>query len=150
MGISCKDCFGNRRLVVLVFKLVIKFLKVPPYWKKTPVKESFEFLKLKLKICDEPHPKIVMQIIEHCVHGQVVEACEIVHGLHQKGYSSEDILNNMVRVCKTANIPEYLKLEYIKVSTESFQCIVVCFQNSYRTILDLDLCRLGKTDDVQK
>ncbi|VDM46493.1 unnamed protein product [Toxocara canis] len=30
------------------------------------------------------------------------------------GYSSEDILSNTFRVCKTANIPEYLKLEYIK------------------------------------
>ncbi|KAM3723866.1 Replication factor C subunit [Dirofilaria immitis] len=66
------------------------------------------------KVCDEPHPKIVMQMIEHCVHGKIIEAGEIVHSLYHMGYSSEDILNNIVRVCKTANIPEYLKLEYVK------------------------------------
>lgn len=58
---------------------------------------------------------MVMQMIEHCVHGKVIEAGEIVHNLYRMGYSSEDILNNMVRVCKTVNIPEYLKLEYVKV-----------------------------------
>ncbi|VDM12863.1 unnamed protein product [Wuchereria bancrofti] len=66
------------------------------------------------KVCDEPHPQMVMQIIEHCVHGKVMEAGEIVHSLYRMGYSAEDILNNMVRVCKTLSIPEYLKLEYVK------------------------------------
>ncbi|VDO22538.1 unnamed protein product [Brugia timori] len=66
------------------------------------------------RVCDEPHPQMVMQIIEHCVHGKVIEAGEIVHSLYRMGYSAEDILNNMVRVCKTLSIPEYLKLEYVK------------------------------------
>ncbi|VDN06313.1 unnamed protein product [Thelazia callipaeda] len=66
------------------------------------------------KVCDEPHPKMIMEIIDHCVTGRVVEANENIHKLYRMGYSSEDILNNMVRICKTINIPEYLKLEYIK------------------------------------
>uniref|UniRef100_A0A1I7VKG8 Replication factor C subunit 2 n=2 Tax=Loa loa TaxID=7209 RepID=A0A1I7VKG8_LOALO len=66
------------------------------------------------KVCDEPHPQKVMQMIEHCIHGNVIKAGEILHSLYRMGYSSEDILNNMVRVCKTVNIPEYLKLEYVK------------------------------------
>lgn len=72
-------------------------------------------MKYNAKVCDEPHPKMVMQMIEHCVHGKIIEASEIVHSFYRMGYSSEDILNNMVRVCKTVNIPEYLKLEYMKV-----------------------------------
>lgn len=81
------------------------------------------FMIYHVKVCDEPHPQMVMQIIEHCVHGKVIEAGEIVHSLYRMGYSAEDILNNMVRVCKTLSIPEYLKLEYVKVLFFHLKCM---------------------------
>lgn len=66
------------------------------------------------KVCDEPHPLLVKQMIEHCVEEKIDEALKIMAHLWKLGYSAEDIINVVFRVCKTANIPEFVKLEYIK------------------------------------
>uniref|UniRef100_F1KQJ8 Replication factor C subunit 2 n=1 Tax=Ascaris suum TaxID=6253 RepID=F1KQJ8_ASCSU len=66
------------------------------------------------KVCDEPHPEMIKKMLELCVREKVNEATEIMQHLYKMGYSPEDILSNMFRVCKSANIPEYLKMEYIK------------------------------------
>ena len=39
---------------------------------------------------------------------------KIMAHLWKLGYSSEDIVTSIFRVCKTHNLPEYLKLEFIK------------------------------------
>ena len=44
-----------------------------------------------------------------CVSAQIIEQ------LWALGYSPEDIIGNIFRVCKTFQMAEYLKLEYIKV-----------------------------------
>ncbi|VDM49181.1 unnamed protein product [Toxocara canis] len=72
------------------------------------------------KVCDEPHPEMIKKMLELCVQEKIYEANEIIQDLYKMGYSSEDILSNTFRVCKTANIPEYLKLEYIKIILSSF------------------------------
>lgn len=54
-------------------------------------------------------------MIELCLHNKVIEAGDIMHNLYHMGYSPEDIVSNMFKVCKVADVPEYLKLEYIKV-----------------------------------
>lgn len=66
------------------------------------------------KVCDEPHPLLVKQMIEHCVDERLDEALKIMSHLWKLGYSAEDIINVVFRVCKTANMPEFVKLEYIK------------------------------------
>jgi len=42
---------------------------------------------------------------------------QILAHLWRLGYSPEDVIGNIFRVCKTFQMPEYLKLEFIKVST---------------------------------
>jgi len=42
-------------------------------------------------------------------------AYQIIAKLYKQGYASEDIIGVVFRICKTHSIPEYLKLEYIKV-----------------------------------
>ncbi|XP_070573447.1 replication factor C subunit 2-like [Ptychodera flava] len=66
------------------------------------------------KVCDEPHPLIVKNMLQHCVDANIDEAYKLMKHLWMMGYSSEDIINNMFRVCKNAQIPEYIKLEFIK------------------------------------
>ena len=51
----------------------------------------------------------------HCQKADINEAYQILRTLWDKGYSSEDIVSNIFRVCKTCDMPEYLKLEFIKV-----------------------------------
>lgn len=67
------------------------------------------------KVCDEPHPLIVKQIIENCVQEKLDEALKLLQHLWKLGYSAEDIINVLFRVCKTTQMAEYLKLEYIKL-----------------------------------
>ncbi|XP_006821095.1 replication factor C subunit 2-like [Saccoglossus kowalevskii] len=66
------------------------------------------------KVCDEPHPLVIKNMLEYCVDSNIDEAYRLMRHLWMMGYSAEDIINNMFRVCKTAQIQEYLKLEYIK------------------------------------
>lgn len=67
------------------------------------------------KVCDEPHPLLIKEMLTHCVDGKLDEAYRILKSLWDKGYSSHDIITNIFRVCKTHQMPEFLKLEYIKV-----------------------------------
>uniref|UniRef100_A0A4W5LZC0 Replication factor C (activator 1) 2 n=1 Tax=Hucho hucho TaxID=62062 RepID=A0A4W5LZC0_9TELE len=66
------------------------------------------------KVCDEPHPLLVKSMLEHCVNANIDEAYKIIEQLWALGYSPEDIIGNIFRVCKTFQMPEYLKLEFIK------------------------------------
>lgn len=66
------------------------------------------------KVCDEPHPLMVKSMLGHCVDGNIDEAYKVVEQLWALGYSPEDIIGNIFRVCKTYQMAEYLKLEFIK------------------------------------
>ncbi|XP_062389663.1 replication factor C subunit 2 [Sardina pilchardus] len=66
------------------------------------------------KVCDEPHPLLVKSMLEHCVNANIDDAYKIIEQLWSLGYSPEDIIGNIFRVCKTFPMPEYLKLEFIK------------------------------------
>uniref|UniRef100_A0A671RXV2 Replication factor C subunit 2 n=1 Tax=Sinocyclocheilus anshuiensis TaxID=1608454 RepID=A0A671RXV2_9TELE len=66
------------------------------------------------QVCDEPHPLLVKSMLEHCVNANIDEAYKIIEQLWSLGYSPEDIIGNIFRVCKTFQMAEYLKLEYIK------------------------------------
>ncbi|KAM6157193.1 replication factor C subunit 2 isoform 2-T2 [Erethizon dorsatum] len=66
------------------------------------------------KVCDEPHPLLVKEMIQHCVSADIDEAYKILAHLWHLGYSPEDIIGNVFRVCKTFQMAEYLKLEFIK------------------------------------
>uniref|UniRef100_A0A2I3HK71 Replication factor C subunit 2 n=1 Tax=Nomascus leucogenys TaxID=61853 RepID=A0A2I3HK71_NOMLE len=66
------------------------------------------------KVCDEPHPLLVKEMIQHCVNANIDEAYKILAHLWHLGYSPEDIIGNVFRVCKTFQMAEYLKLEFIK------------------------------------
>lgn len=89
------------------------------------------------KVCDQPHPIIVQTIIRACMKGNVDLAMEKLKELWDQGYSAVDIIVTIFRVVKTFDeyvrasfpdelllitrinvlrMPEYTKLEYIKVS----------------------------------
>jgi DNA polymerase III gamma/tau subunit len=59
---------------------------------------------------------LIQDMLQHCVNGNVEEAYKTMAHLWKLGYSAEDIITNVFRVCKNQNIPEFLKLEFIKVT----------------------------------
>lgn len=73
------------------------------------------FLEL-LQVCDEPHPVLIKDMLQHCVLGHLDDAYKVMAHLWRLGYSAEDIITIVFRVCKNHSMPEYLKLEFIKVS----------------------------------
>jgi len=66
------------------------------------------------KVCDQPHPKAVSAILKYCASGQYEEGKDLFNELWDKGYSSIDLITTFFRVCKTEELPEYLKLEFLK------------------------------------
>jgi replication factor C subunit 2/4 len=69
------------------------------------------------KVCDQPHPVVIHNIIENCSTGNVKEALTSVKELWDQGYSALDIVTTLFRVVKNySSLDEGTKLEYIKVS----------------------------------
>lgn len=66
------------------------------------------------KVCDEPHPLMVKEMLQHCGNGKLTEAHVILSHLWSLGYATEDIISIIFRVTKNLSLPEYLKLEFIK------------------------------------
>ncbi|KAH8260595.1 hypothetical protein KR038_008249 [Drosophila bunnanda] len=66
------------------------------------------------KVCDEPHPKLLEDMIQHCAANDIHKAYKILAKLWKLGYSPEDIIGNIFRVCKRINIDEHLKLDFIR------------------------------------
>jgi len=66
-------------------------------------------------VCDEPHPLLTKEMLGHCVESRIDKAYQIPKSLWDKGYPPHDIITNIFRVCKNHQMPEYLKLEFIKV-----------------------------------
>jgi replication factor C subunit 2/4 len=66
------------------------------------------------KVCDEPHPLAIKEMLQHCLDNDLDSAYKIMSELFKLGYSPEDIITNVFRVTKNFPLPEYLKLEYIK------------------------------------
>lgn len=76
------------------------------------------------KVCDEPHPMMVQEMLEYCVKGDIHKAYKIMAKLWRLGYAAEDIIGNIFRVCKRMKMPERLKLAYIRDIGETHMKIV--------------------------
>lgn len=66
------------------------------------------------KVCDQPHPTTVKAIIGYCVLGQTKPAVERIQALWETGYSSSDIIGTLFKVTKAHEMPEALKLEFLR------------------------------------
>ncbi|XP_076801519.1 replication factor C subunit 2-like [Clavelina lepadiformis] len=76
------------------------------------------------KVCDEPHPLLIKNMLDHCVSGNLDEAYKVINHLWNMGYSADDIITNIFRVVKTHDMAEYVKLEYIKLIAQTHMRIV--------------------------
>ncbi|CAO0793411.1 unnamed protein product [Mucor circinelloides] len=67
------------------------------------------------KICDQPHPVVVQQMLQCCGQGKVDDAVTLVEQLYDQGYSSLDIITTIFRVTRNYNeMSEQLRLDYLK------------------------------------
>ncbi|KAG7093865.1 replication factor C subunit 4 [Marasmius oreades] len=67
------------------------------------------------KVCDQPHPIIVQELVRYCMKGDVDKGMNKLNELWEQGYSAVDIVVTIFRVVKAFDeLPEYTKLEFIK------------------------------------
>lgn len=84
---------------------------------------GFEFVSSEavFKVCDQPHPIVIKQLLAACEKGEIQVALESLDELWSQGYSAVDIVTTLFRVVKGMDrMAEYLKLEFIKVSLVSY------------------------------
>ena len=55
------------------------------------------------KLCDLPHPKIIIKIIDSCKKGDIEKVNKFVTMLWKDGYSAIDIVNSMFKMIKQTN-----------------------------------------------
>eukprot|EP01018_Ginkgo_biloba_P012607 Gb_10902 [translate_table: standard] len=77
---------------------------------------GFQFVNQEnvFKVCDQPHPLHVKSMVQNVLEGNFDEACSRLKKLYDLGYSATDIITTLFRVIKNYDIPEYLKLEFIR------------------------------------
>ena len=66
------------------------------------------------KVCDQPHPVLVHAIIDGCKKNDLRRATDSMQELWDTGYSAQDIIATVFRICKVSDMPEYLKMEFMK------------------------------------
>ncbi|CAI9093968.1 OLC1v1029592C1 [Oldenlandia corymbosa var. corymbosa] len=66
------------------------------------------------KVCDQPHPLHVKNMIRNVLEGKFDESCAGLKQLCDLGYSPTDIITTLFRVIKNYDMAEYLKLEFMK------------------------------------
>ncbi|CAB3232718.1 unnamed protein product [Arctia plantaginis] len=66
------------------------------------------------KVCDEPHPMLVRNMLEACTRQDIHEAYKVIAKLCKLGYAAEDIVSNIFRVCKTLEAPDELRLAFVR------------------------------------
>jgi len=66
------------------------------------------------KVCDQPHPELVKVIIASCLAGKIDDVYDGFHSLCNFGYATIDIISVVFRIVKNYDMPEYIKLEFIK------------------------------------
>jgi len=65
------------------------------------------------KICDEPHPDKLREVLDMCLSGESQKAFDIIDGLCQLGYSVDDIITSLFKLVKIHELPEIVRLEFI-------------------------------------
>ena len=67
------------------------------------------------KVCDQPHPTLVKEIVVACMRGETGDAVDRMKSLWSTGYSCNDIIGTFFKVTKAyTEIPEGIKLEYLR------------------------------------
>lgn len=67
------------------------------------------------KVCDQPHPVLIRDVLDSCHRGEVDKALDKLDEVWGAGYSSLDIVTTLFRVVKTMDsLNEADKLEFIR------------------------------------
>lgn len=68
------------------------------------------------KVCDQPHPDLMSNVIQSCLLSKFTEACSLIDEVYNEGYNLIDIINTLTRVIQNLNEfkSEEMRLNYLK------------------------------------
>jgi replication factor C subunit 2/4 len=68
------------------------------------------------KVCDQPHPEIVENVISMALKGQFTKSCAEVDKIFNEGYNLVDIVHSLTRVIQntTSIRNDILRLNFLK------------------------------------
>ena len=66
------------------------------------------------KVCDQPHPLMIKKALQACVEADHEQASSIIEEMWHNGYCGLDIVGTLFRLMKVHEMPEELKLEFIR------------------------------------
>lgn len=72
------------------------------------------------KLCYQPHPNTMIQMIQYCVNKNLVSAIQKYNELKDLGYCNSDILQTMINVLKIISIDEHIRINYIKILSDTY------------------------------
>lgn len=72
------------------------------------------------KLCYQPHPKIITEMIMSCVNMNLLKAIKIINVLKSDGYCLNDIVLCMINILKEMNIDENIRINFIKYLSDLY------------------------------
>lgn len=66
------------------------------------------------KVCDQPHPEAVTNMLRQCLTGDIDSAVRTLCEVWNMGFSSHDIVNTFFKVARSHEMPEKDKLEVLR------------------------------------
>ena len=71
------------------------------------------------KVCDQPHPDLMHNVLKCCLTGRFSDACGLVDTVYNEGYNLIDIINTLTKIMQTmADVKsEELRLAFLKEAT---------------------------------
>ncbi|KAJ3342888.1 replication factor C subunit 4 [Kappamyces sp. JEL0680] len=95
------------------------------------------------KVCDQPHPVALEAIVTSCMSAKVDEALARLDQVWAQGFASVDIVTTLFKVTKSMEMPEFLKLEFIKeIGYTHMRLLEGCHSLLQLSALVAKLCKL--------
>ena len=71
------------------------------------------------KVCDQPHPDLMLNVLKNCLQGKFADACLLIDEVYTEGYNLIDIINSLTKIMQTMSEvkSEELRLNYLKEAT---------------------------------
>lgn len=70
------------------------------------------------KVCDQPHPELIQNVLEHCLKGRFEEAADGIDTIYNEGYNVMDIIGTITKLIQTYDMNDERRLSFLKACTE--------------------------------
>jgi replication factor C subunit 2/4 len=72
------------------------------------------------KLCYQPHPNALIQMIQKCVNKNLKDAILKYNELKEQGYCNSDILQTTINALKLITIDEHIRISFIKILSDTY------------------------------